>query len=419
MTIVNDLPIWQNKDFSFGLGIENVSGNMDRIKAMVDYTSKFTENIKETTFENENSNRLWIWNNLGIIISIGLVFEDEDKEILKHILNYFDTSQDCFLPCDLKILNYTDNTIKTIEEQFAIDNGNYHLMLIPFVMTDQKNVLDYAPEIDFNKFGPTNIYHSKESIVKYIIELYSKYGAVKSLLTPGVGNYLQIEENVTGSDAKDFSDNGIVRTMNPTSFNWQQHGGNTKRVHRKGYIDPNAPDWYQLINPEQSYDKISPSRYWGDTNEQLDQNTTYRRNLSSGYHRENPGVNMGWFNKEGYSQNNTYRSKIKKSLYNQLHEDQIMNVGINETKGVHLKMNDYYETDENKKEKPNYQIYDTDDKLDNLDKFVDSIEKRDDMPAGWNSKSDFKFQVPKSKMESDIDGIIGTTQKIKILSKFD
>ena len=41
-----------------------------------------------------------------------------------------------------------------------------------------------------------------------------------------------------------------------------------------------------------------------------------------------------------------YRSKIKKSLYNQLHEDQIMNVGINETKGVHLKMNDYYETDD-------------------------------------------------------------------------
>ena len=101
-----ELPVWQNKEYSFGLGLENVTSDMKRIEALMDFTSKFTENIKETTFLNENKDRIWIWNNLGIIISIGLVFEKEDEEILKHILNYFDQTQTCFLPCDLKFLNY-------------------------------------------------------------------------------------------------------------------------------------------------------------------------------------------------------------------------------------------------------------------------------------------------------------------------
>ena len=417
-----ELPVWQNKDYSFGLGLENVTSNMKRIEALMDFTSKFTENIKETTFLNENKDRIWIWNNLGIIISIGLVFEKEDDEILKHILDYFDQTQSCFLPCDLKLLNYKNEVVKTIESQFGIDNGNYHFILIPFVLNDKENILKHAPEKQFSKFGPTFVYQSPESIVEYMIDLYSKYAAVNNSLLPGSGNYLHLGENLTDSSKRDHSDHGITRTMNPTTFNWQQHGGNTKRVHRKGYIDPNASDWYELINPEQDYSKIAPSKYWGDDEEQLDQNTTYRRNLSSNYHRENPGVNMGWFNKEGYSQNqNHYKSKIKNSLYNQLYQDQIKNVGVNETKGVHLKMNDYYETSYNKEEKPNYIIYEHSDMLrnGNPDKFMDVVIDRDSMPAGWGEQTSFRLEIPKSQMETTIDGIIGTSQKLKILSRLD
>ena len=48
---------------------------------------------------------------------------------------------------------------------------------------------------------------------------------------------MNFNPNSNETNQKNYGDHGSVRTMNPTTFNWQLHGGNTKRIQRKGYID--------------------------------------------------------------------------------------------------------------------------------------------------------------------------------------
>lgn len=420
------LDVWQNKEFSFGLGVPDVSEAQKQIKYFTDYTVNYFNDNKETSYLNENSDRLWIWKNLGLIFSIGVVFDEDDKMIMDEIIKYFDKSQSSFIPCQYQVLNYTDDFVKIVEKNFGIDNGNYHYILIPFVMTDEKEELKYAPEYKYSSFGPSDVLQTPKSIVNYVIQINDSYGAVKSQLTPSVSNYLGINPNSNETNQKNYGDHGSVRTMNPTTFNWQQHGGNTKRIQRKGYIDPDSSDFYELINPQQGYERIAPNKNWGDSDELLDQNTTYRRNMNA-YHRENPGVNMGWFNKEGYAQNtNSHRKNNKKSLYNQISEAKegfkIIERPVDELKGIHLKMNDYYETNENKIEKPDYIIYESSEtNLSGPDKFIDSVQQREKMPIGWGQK--VEFNVPDNmvsryensnpiirKYEEEIDSIIASNK---------
>ena len=362
---------WQNKDYTFGLGLPNLTNEIQKKEETMRFMTEFNKNMNQTNFENENVNRLWIWKNLSIIFSTGVILDEEDKKILNEIISYFDNSQNCYLPCQFKILNYDDEIIKIIENQFGIQNGNYHFVLIPFILTDDQNVLNKAPESLYKKFGPVYIYQNIESITDYIINLYTKYGAVNS------------EINLNNNYNLGTFNQGSIRNPNLNLDNWMIHGDNPRRINRKGYIDIESSEWEQLINPEQDYSKIAPNKYWGtDENEinLLDQNTTYRRNLSNGYSREKPGINLGWLNQEGYNQNNTRRLKQKNSLYNQLHQEQIKNAHIDEAKGVHYKMNDYYESESNKIEKPEYQIYDV-----SNDDFVDTILAREtNVPTNWN-----------------------------------
>lgn len=362
---------WQNKNYTFGLGLPNLTTEIQKKEETMRFVSEFTRNMNQTSFENENINRLWIWKNLSIIFSTGVILDEDDKKILNEIISYFDNSQNCYLPCQFKILNYDNEIIKIIENQFGIQNGNYHFILIPFILTDNQNTLNKAPESLYKKFGPVYIYQNVESITDYIINLYTKYGAVNSNL------------NLKDKYNLGTFNQGSIRNPNLNIDNWLTHGDNPRRINRKGYIDVESSEWEQLINPEQDYSKIAPNKYWGtDENEinLLDQNTTYRRNLSNAYFREKPGINLGWLNQEGYNQNNTRRLKQKNSLYNQLHQEQIKNAHIDEAKGVHYKMNDYYESESNKIEKPEYQIYDV-----SNDDFVDTILAREtNVPTNWN-----------------------------------
>lgn len=359
---------WQNTNYTFGLGLPNLTNEIKKKEDIMEYAMNYDKMMKETNFVNENKNKLWIWKNLAIIISTGVILDKNDQLILNEIISYFDSSQTCFLPCQFKILNYEDETIKIIEENYGIQNGNYHFILIPFILTDNKNNLNNAPESLYKKFGPVFVYQNMESITDYMIDLYSKYGAVN----------LQISNNVNGQLTTGSTRSGEILTNN-----WMTHGDDPKRINRKGYIDLESSQWNQLVDPEQNYLKLAPSKHWGtDENEinLLDQNTTYRRNLSNGHYRENPNLNLGWLNKDGYNQNNTYRIKSKNNLYNQLHQERIKNAHVDEAKGVHYKMNDYYESESNKIEKPNYQLYDV-----SNDDFIDTILAREtNVPTNWN-----------------------------------
>ena len=364
---------WQNSNYTFGLGLPNLTDEIQKKKETMKFVTEFTQNMNQTNFENENESRLWIWKNLSIIFSTGVILDEDDRKILNEIISYFDTSQNCYLPCQFKILNYDDEIIKLIENQFGIQNGNYHFIVIPFVLTDNQNILNKSPESLYKKFGPVYIYQNIESITDYIINLYSKYGAVNS----------EINLNKSNDYNTNTFNQGSIRNPDLNINNWMTHGDIPKRINRKGYIDIESSEWEQLINPQQDYSKIAPNKHWGtDDNEinLLDQNTICRRNLSNTYFREKPGLNLGWLNQEGYNQNNTRRIKQKNSLYNQLHQEQIKNAHIDEAKGVHYKMNDYYESESNKIEKPEYQLYDV-----NNDDFIDTILAREtNVPTNWN-----------------------------------
>ena len=414
-----ELDIWQNKDYSFGLGVPNLTEAQNQVKYYTDYANNSFKNEKETTYLNEKKDKLWVWKNLGFIFSIGVVFEEDDQKIMSEIIKYFDNSSSSFIPCQHQVLNYNDDFIKIVEKKFGIHNGNYHYILIPFVLTEDETELKQAPEHRYSYFGPVNVFQTPNDIVNYIIEVNNFYGAVKSELTPSVGNYLGISSYSNETNRKIYGDHGSVRTMNPTSFNWQLHGDNPRRIQRKGYIDLDSSDFYELINPQQGYERVAPNKNWGEDSELLDQNTTYRRPMKA-YHRENPGVNIGWLNKEGYSQNqSSHRKNGKKSLYNQINNARegfgLSEGKISDVKGVHLKMNDYYETNENRIEKPNYVIYEsTESELNGPDKFIDSVVQREQMPVGWGNK--VNFNVPEqntSKFQQDVETIIGKN-KIKI-----
>ena len=359
---------WQNTYCTFGLGLPNLNHEIKKKEKIQEFVLNYQHSMKETNFINENENRLWIWKNLSLLFATGVILDQNDKLILNEIISYFDSSQNCYLPCQFKILNYKDEIIQIIEKNYGLQNGNYHFILIPFVLSDDEKILNKAPESSYKKFGPVFVYQNIESITDYIINLYSKFGAC-----------IETEPNKKNV----YLNSGSTRKGEILTDNWMTHGDNPKRINRKEYIDIESSEWEHLIDPEQTYLKLSPSKYWAtDENEinLLDQNTTYRRNLQNGYYRENPNLNLGWLNKDGYNQNNTYRLKTKNNLYNQLHQEQIKNAHVDEIKGVHYKMNDYYESETNRTENPNYQLYDV-----SNDDFVDTILAREtNVPTHWN-----------------------------------
>lgn len=342
---------WENLNVSFGLGIENV--NKEKIINGVKEKIDNINSISEHKMLRLNEEKIKISNNLSFIFSIGMVFEKQDKDLLNNILNYFDRNERIFIASRCSVLDYNNETIKLFEKKFAVENGNYHFALIIF----QNDILE-----------PIKFLTLLDQIVDYIILFNQKYGIELSALTPRESNYINFNP-VTNKQEKN---NGkIVRTLNPTTNNWQQHGSNTRRVYRKGYYDPNTNDFENLTEPQQ-INKFGTEKKWNE--DELDQNSTYRRHLS-GYHRDMGNINFGWFNKDGYQQGQKQRKKTKQSLYNQLNDESgIKTIPIDEVKGVHLKMNDYYETTTNQKEKPSYEIYETT----GNNKFIDSIEKREE-----------------------------------------
>ena len=354
----------ENSAFELGLGVRDNTDMSDKIKDVMDYTHKTFEQTKTTEFMNENQQRLWFWNNVGFLFSEGLILEAEYRVVFNEILEYFNKANQTFLPNVYKILNYNDPTIKVIEQNYNIANGNYHFLLIPFVMTDNPELLKIAPEQAYKRYGPIDVFTDINQIVQYMAEVMYKYGTMKNLLTDAIANKLNLGEQI--EDDRYFKH--AQRVMNVSSSHPQMH--EPMRMNRKGYFDPNTTDNFDLINPQEDILKYAPQRQYFTPGElQWSKVTDSEKSSESNYYRKPiksiPRTNLTNVGNE-YGQG-VKRTEGKMTLWNQLHtKSPVVSAGFVDTsmKGGMLKVNTMYESETKRKdEEDKYQIYGDTDRL--------------------------------------------------------
>lgn len=441
----NPLNYKSNVDYELGLGNPKLSNTVDDAKYIMNYTYKTFDSTRTTSYLNENKDRLWFWNNVGFVFAIGKVLEDEDKIVLDEILKSFDKTESTFLPNVYKIYMYNDPIIKRLEQMYNIDNGNYHFMLIPFVSTDDPNILIDGPESAYQKHGAVDVFVEPQKVVSYMCEVNYKYGAIRSLLTDTISNQLNVPET---SKENDRYYHHTYRVINPSSSNPMEH--RPMRMERKGYFDSNAEDNFELINPEQDISKYAPQRQyftpgdltWNAQGESISTNENqYYRRPAKMISRESTTDTNG--------PTLTKRTNTKQSLWNQIHNKDSSIIPASyidtTTKGAIMKVNTMYESETHMDENPNYQIYDepihaeiVESENDNLNKsdiidsniniddkirkiryindsatgrYVDNISKREDIPI-WNQQAVLKAMNGQQyiQMPAEQKGIFAQSQ---------
>lgn len=361
---------WRNTHFEYGLEPSDKKNITDNIVDLNKFTNKVLTASNETMFLNENKARLWFWKNVMFIFSTGTIFNKLDSIQLQTYLSYFSKDETCYLPNIVKIYNFESPEIKQFEKEFNIGNGNYHVMLIPFVLDGSSVSVNrsigqmiVAPEQGYERFGPVDVFITPEEITNYLQEVNYKYGCVRRSVPDS------IKEGIFGQARKMPTGDGVPGVV--------EEIGLSKRIHKKGYIDliNNGKD--ELVSPEQNLFRYAPQRNYYETSDSdklVDSETAkvvYRGSNKTISREKNVDDGRTW---QGKRQN---RQQQKDSLYNKLLDTRryvqttmIMPHG----KGAMLKMNNYYETEHNKTEKPNYEIYEGGDQW-------DQVNGRDEMPV--------------------------------------
>lgn len=379
----NDLNIWQNKQMELRLGVPDLTQNQQDIEYVMNFMNTSFEDTRTTNFLNENRNRLWFWENVIFIFSYGVILEGPDKILFDEILTYFDQTQKSFIPNRHIVMNYKEQLIQEIEQEYDVGNGNYRFMLIPFVIANDDETFQNAPEQVYKRHGPIGVFLEPEDIVNYMCEINYKYGAIldNEEMIKILGESEKAEENSAKSSKIKVSIHGMDRPKNPTTTNPYLHSA-TQRLQRKGYIDPNTNDAFELINPEQDITEFGPQRQYftpgklihTKTGAKVENDECYYRKPVKTIRRE-ALVDLG--NEYGQRANRQYGNH---GLYNQIKGHGIVGPMPveDEVKGVSLKVNSMYETKDNQIEKPNYALYDlpTDEDIakDSMDEYAQSIQ---------------------------------------------
>ena len=83
--------------------------------------------------------------------------------------------------------------IKDFEKIYYIFNGNYHIILIPFIHNKDEKDLSSAPKSVYKSFGFVESIVNMLDIINYMCDVMNKYEANKIFLTDTVSNILNIE----------------------------------------------------------------------------------------------------------------------------------------------------------------------------------------------------------------------------------
>lgn len=345
-----EMGIHQSED-TWKMGLNDLSQESKKIVNVVEYAYNLFQEEKETQNLNENKARLWFWKNVAFVFSIGAIFEQTDHDIFDQIQLYFDRHEDAFFPNQCLVYDYRHSTIVSkIESLYDIGAGNYHLMLALVVKSDAD--LKNAPEPIYSKMGPVIASINIEEIVDIMIEVFAKYGAVKKFLGSTITGTLGISQDLSKSGV-----NGLPREMLKDE--------SIRRMYRKGFLDFEANDGYELVNPEIKYHPDIVTKEWFDE----DEDEIVRRRIPKVKNRSQGAA--------AYIK----RTNNQNSLYNQIHNPHqiIQKSSKDDKKAVQLKMEFYQETLQNRVDKPNVEIYEIDNyaELTPTEQFIENATARD------------------------------------------
>lgn len=247
------------------------------------------------------------WTHIKFIFSVGLVFDDDDTNVLIELVDMFNTNQSTFLLNDYQLGSYKDDLVKTIEENWNIVNGNYHLMLI---VLDDDSV--------------NNIILNIEDIRQFMRQQFTQYHITK----------------VKRQSAEVLNRRTKFNSINTTKYS-ETNGNNI--------IIPKYTDIKEFnIDEAVSSDNVRIDRKLNDNElNQIDSNSYYRK----------PAKNIQRESTYNKGNNTIQRLKNVNSLWKQLHSTNVVpdDLYVNEgMKGVILKSDTLYSNDDNVVE---YQIH--------------------------------------------------------------
>lgn len=130
----------------------------------------------------EDANK-WFSEHVYMLFSIGKVFDKDDRSFMDSVLNYFSKPNECYLACRYDVLSYKNSTVQEIENNIAVENGNYHILLVVIVYAD-KDELEESPEFMFNTSGIVKWTADPEMIKDIMLMFLNRYGIATEKVSP-------------------------------------------------------------------------------------------------------------------------------------------------------------------------------------------------------------------------------------------
>lgn len=127
---------------------------------------------------NMTPERQWFQDNISILIVRGLIYDSFDEQTMADLLANFDKNSSIQLTCDYICYDYTEDVVKAIERELTVSNGDYHIMVVPIVITKDPSTLMNAPEPTFGKPGIVDAWFDINHIHEVFREWIVKYAFV-------------------------------------------------------------------------------------------------------------------------------------------------------------------------------------------------------------------------------------------------
>jgi hypothetical protein len=265
---------------------------------------------------NMTGDRDWFSKHVFFVFSIGRIYDNDDRELMRDVMHTFENKHDrtAFLMNYTEVFTYDNEFIKQIEKQLIIGNGNYHVLLVPYVKATHDELLQ-APDKMFSFNGPVSKFIKWNDIIEFMTMIIAKYGVICEITS-------QTNEEQKKQYAKtrsNYKNNAIGNRPNDISFTMNMT------------IDPNI---------QESIDKEH------EFLETRDENFKKRSRINKTIKHRTVDLTK-------------HRNK---SLLSRIQSDKVVNMTLpnGHEKGVELRMNSLH-TIKPKEEKHKYEIYDTED----------------------------------------------------------
>ena len=149
-------------------------------------SSNMMRDYQGNTCINSTPEKVWYAKNVALIFGTGAIYDSEDDKIMNAIMAYFVNNQESgFLMNHHRVESYINSKlIQDIESKLHIDNGNYHVFMVPIVYATDENVLLAAPEPKYRVSGIIDKYMKWQSITDYMREAIAKYGFITTIERP-------------------------------------------------------------------------------------------------------------------------------------------------------------------------------------------------------------------------------------------